>query len=418
MKFQTIRGMKDFLPKEMLKKQFIEDTCRKVFELYGFEPWQTPVLEDFKVLSAKSAGGEEIKKEIYFFKDQGGREIGLRFDLTVPLARVIASNPQLLKPFKRYCIERVYRYDRPQKSRYREFTQADADIIGSKSMLCETECISIANEVFKRLELKVKIKINNRKLLEEIALLKGVKGKDLIEYFRIIDKIDKLGLNKVKKELREKNFELELLNFLKKNSLKKVERLFNEKQSQGLKELKELIELVKAIGLKKIVEIDLTLARGLNYYTGTVFEVKSGNSLSLAGGGRYDNLIASYGSQSIPAVGISFGIERILDLIEKKLSVKGNKEVLVTAIEKENIVQALKLANELRKIGIKTEMNLTSKSLSKSLEFAQKQGIPFVIILGENELKKRLFILKDMEKGTQRTIFFKDIQKLKKIVKN
>jgi histidyl-tRNA synthetase len=196
MGYQTVRGMRDFLPEQAKKKQYIEDCCRRAFEKYGFEPLQTPAVEEFKLLAKKGSGGEAIKEEIYYFKDKGERELGLRFDLTVPLARVMATNPQLIKPFKRYQIARVWRYDRPQAKRYREFTQADADIVGVKGIEADFEIMQVAVEVMRKLELEFEIKVNNRMLLEELALKKGIKKEQVKDAFRLIDKLDTRGSKK------------------------------------------------------------------------------------------------------------------------------------------------------------------------------------------------------------------------------
>jgi len=204
-KFQTVRGMRDFLPEQAVKKQFIEDACRKAFEKYGFRPLETPIVEEFKLLAKKGGGGESVKEEVYYFKDKSGRELGLRFDLTVPLARVVATNPQLPKPFKRYQISDVYRYDRPGASRYRRFTQADIDIVGSASMLADFECIAVSAEILNSLGLKFKIRISNRNLLEEIALCCGVEKGSVKDCFRCLDKLDKIGKEGVAKEMRKKN---------------------------------------------------------------------------------------------------------------------------------------------------------------------------------------------------------------------
>jgi histidyl-tRNA synthetase len=419
MKFQTVRGMRDFLPKEMQKKQFIEDTCRQVFELFGFKPLQTPVVEDLRLLTAKGAGGEEIKKEIYAFKDQSGREIGLRFDFTVPLGRVVAGNPQLVKPFKRYQIGTVYRYDRPGKGRWREFTQADIDIIGSNSMLAETECLLATKEVFKRIGLKVKVRVNNRKLLEDIAELNGVKKTQTLDCFRCLDKLEKFGRNAVEKELKQKGISTEILEVIERNSFKEIEEEFERKKikSKGLQELKELLELMEKTKAKDFMEIDLRLARGLDYYTGTVFEVSTGKGNSVGGGGRYDQLVELYGGTKQPAVGISFGVDRILELIAEKLPEKPVKLVFLAPIGQKIALKALELLQELRRKGIPAEIDLMNRSVSKNLEYANKQGIAFVIVLGEKELKEKKFKAKEMSSGKETIIGFNELSKLKELVK-
>ena len=270
-KFQTVRGMRDFLPEQAVKKQFIEDVCRQVFEKYGFLPLETPVVEEFKLLAKKGGGGEDVKEEIYYSKDKSERELGLRFDLTVPLARVVASNRQLPKPFKRYQISDVYRYDRPGASRYRRFTQADVDIVGSSSMIADFECIAASAEILQELGLNFKVRISNRNLLEEIVLCCGVEKGSVKECFRCLDKLDKIGKEGVAKEMRGKGLSESILKIIEKNTLEGIVDEIKEKQ--GLNELKELFAMLKKAGFRKFVSVDLSLARGLEYYTGNVSEI-------------------------------------------------------------------------------------------------------------------------------------------------
>ena len=235
MSYKTIRGMRDFLPEKMKKKQFIEDFIRKVFEKYGFEPIQTPIVEEFELLSAKDSGGEAVKNEIYYFKDKSERELGLRYDLTVPLARIVATNQALTKPFKRYCIGQVYRYDRPQAKRYREFTQADVDIVGAKSVLADFECVQLACEIMRGLELDFKITVNNRKVLEALAIKMGVKKEQVKDAFRSIDKLDKIGEKGVKSEFKDKKIDERILGQIFINSFDEVKEYL--KDTEALEEL-------------------------------------------------------------------------------------------------------------------------------------------------------------------------------------
>ncbi len=418
-KFQTTRGMRDFLPELARKKQYIEDVCRKVFERYGFQPLETPAVEDFELLSAKGAAVEEIKKEIYYFKDQGDRELGLRFDFTVPLARVVAINPQLTKPFKRYQIGKVWRYDRPGKGRYREFTQADIDIIGTSSMVADVECLLATIDVFRALGLDFVIKVNNRKLLEDIAIASGVKKEQVVDCFRSIDKLEKIGRDGVIKELDDKKIETKVLEIIEGNNLEIAEKIVG-KTSEGLKELKELMDLAKGQGIEKYLQVELSLARGLEYYTGTVFEVavKGELQLSCGGGGRYDNLIQVYGGQKSPAVGISYGVERLLEILEKKLDSGSKTRVFVAAISENLQKDALQIVQKIRELGIPAEMDLMGRNISKNLDYANKQGIQFVAILGENELKAGQIKLKDMKSGKETMVKISEIAKLKEIIGN
>ncbi|MBI2598545.1 MAG: histidine--tRNA ligase, partial [Candidatus Diapherotrites archaeon] len=344
---------------------------------------QTPALEDFAVLTKKGAGGETVKDEIYYFKDKSKRDVGLRFDLTVPLARIVAGNPAMEKPFKRYQIEKVWRYDRPQAGRYREFTQADADIIGVKSVKAEFECIAIAAEILRELKIDGKVKVNNRKLLEEIALASGVTKEQAKECFRCIDKLEKTGKKEVEKELKQKGIKTQILGQLS-NSFKEIEKNFSN--SNGFLELKELFELLEENSLMAFVEFDLGLARGLEYYTGTVFEVASSGP-SIGGGGRYDDLVKNFGGIDSPAVGISFGVERILEIIKEKTLVESATMVFVAPISKEFFRPALKFVQKLRALGTPTEIDLLSRNISRNLFYASKKGIPYAIVLGEDEFE-------------------------------
>lgn len=414
-KFQTVRGMHDLLPEEAAKKQYIEDVFRREAEAYGFESIDTPVLEDFNLLAAKGGAGEAIKEEIYYFKDKSGRELGLRFDFTVSLARFVANNPQLSKPFKRYQIGKVYRYDRPGEKRYREFTQADIDIVGSSSVLADYECITLAYKVGKDLGLDFEIRISNKKMLEELCLSCKVKKEQLKECLRSLDKMEKIGVEGVKKELKEKKIETKIVEVVKENNIEKIEKIV---KVEGVKEVKELFEYCEKAGMKEFVKFDASLARGLEYYTGNVFEIKVKGSPSIGGGGRYDSLIELYGGQKTPAVGISFGIDRIIDLLkeEKKLKWKTKTKILVVPLGEKAGEKSLEIARKLREMEICTENDLMQRPISKNLEYASKRGIPFVALIGEKELKGGNLTLKNMETGKQETFSLKELEKVKKIV--
>ncbi|HLD58154.1 MAG TPA: histidine--tRNA ligase [archaeon] len=416
MKFQTVRGMKDFLPAEAKKKQAIEDLIRREFEAYGFEPLETPIVEDFALLAAKGSAGEAIKDEIYYFKDKSERELGLRFDLTVPLARVVASNPQLQKPFKRYQFGPVYRYDRPGAKRYRSFTQADADIVGSASVLADFECIALACGAMKKLGLEFFVRVSNKKLLEETALACGVKKERMLDCLRSIDKLDKIGEKGVEEELEEKGISTKILEAIKENNLEKVGKIVKDKK--GFNELKELLDYCKEASLEKFVKFDAGLARGLEYYTGNVFEIACAGT-SVGAGGRYDNLIQAYGGGATPAVGISFGIDRLLDSLEgKKLEEFGKSKtsLLLISLGEEAAKKTQKIALELRALGLNVETDLMQRNLQKNLEYANKKAIPFVAIIGENELKQGELALKNMQTGKQEKIKLRELEKLKEIL--
>lgn len=413
--YKTVRGMRDLMPEEARKRNFVLDTCRKVFERYGFKPLETPIVEELGLLTKKGSAGEEIGKEIYAFKDKGERDVGLRFDLTVPLARVVASNPAIRKPFKRYQIGKVYRYDRPGEKRYREFLQADVDIVGAETGLADFEIVLVTVDVCRELGLDFYIKINSRKLLEGIALACGVSEDKVEDCFRCIDKLDKIGWEGVEKELGENKIGLEICKVLKENDLGKIEKVLVEKKVDlsGLEEVKELLDLVKKEKLEKFVKLDLSLARGLAYYTGMVFEVIA-QGPSIAGGGRYDKLIELYGGQKTPAIGISFGVDRIIDCLEKEFLVEA--KVMVIPLKEEFTEKGLEFVQKLRGEGINSEFPLVSRKFAKNLEYANKEGIPFVIVLGEKEFKGKEFSLKDMKSGKEKKFKFSEIEKLKEFV--
>ncbi|RLG70065.1 MAG: histidine--tRNA ligase [Candidatus Iainarchaeum archaeon] len=418
MEFKTVRGMRDFLPEKARKKKFIEETCKRIFELYGFEPLETPIVEELSLLTKKGSAGAEIEQELYTFEDKAGRALGLRFDLTVPLARVVASNKQLAMPFKRYQIGRVYRYDRPQAKRYREFTQADVDIIGVSSVLAELELIALSYDVIKALGIEAYLTINSRELLESLALASSVKEEQLAECFRAMDKAEKLGWAAVEKELEEKGINTELLDIVKKNDLNAAEEKIKERKlsTKGLEEIKELMGYLKAQQLSRFVKVDLALARGLDYYTGIVMEIKIASGPSIGGGGRYDKLIGLYSGRELAATGISFGVDRILDTIEDKLPGETKTKVFVTAVSKELTMQALELTQNIRKLGINAEFDLMQRNISKNLEYANKKGIPYAIILGPRELQAKQFKLKNMESGKECLIGLDELEKLREIL--
>ena len=413
MDFQAVRGMRDLLPEQAKKKQAIEDRIRKEFEAYGFEPIETPVIESLELLTAKGGAGEAIKDEIYYFKDKSDRDLGLRFDLTVPLARIILNNPQLPKPFKRYQIGKVYRYDKPGANRYREFTQADVDIVGSASIMADYEIIALAYKVMKDLSFNFSIRVANKELLEQACLASGVKKEQLKECMRSLDKLDKVSEKGVREELTEKNIPTKILDVIKQNNLEKIGALVKEKK--GFTDLKELLEYCKKGGLGEYVKFDASLARGLEYYTGNVFEIVSAKGPSVGGGGRYDNLIELYGGPKTPAVGISFGVDRLLDLREREVGPQLT-QLMVVPIGLEAGKESLEVGRKLRAMGLNVENDLMQRSLQKNFEYANKKRIPFVAIIGENELKSGTITIKNLGTGKQEVIKLKELEKIKELI--
>lgn len=417
--FKTPRGTRDFLPKEMMKRNFILETVRGVFESYGFDQMETPAFEEWELLSKKGSSGDEVKNEIYYFKDKSNRELGLRFDLTVPMARVVAGNPQLTKPFKRYQIGRVWRYDRPQAGRYREFWQADVDVVGSKSIDADLECMVVMIEVLKDLGFKkFSVRLNNRKILNGIVDFVDIKKSKTPDVFRILDKIEKIGEKAVLADLRKKispKKAKQLLELIKKRGKPEevLEREMkalgsNDTARIGLEELQEIVEKAKVYGVSDFIEIDFSLVRGLDYYTGPIFEISietEKNVGSVAGGGRYDNLIELYGGRWTPATGISLGVERICEIMEdeKMIRLPDTKTIVFVATVEDSLRNdALRIAQKLRKVGIPTQTDLMGRNMNKQLDYVNKARIPFTLFVGEKELKSKRFNVKNMFTGEQR----------------
>ncbi|MEM5814228.1 MAG: histidine--tRNA ligase [Candidatus Aenigmatarchaeota archaeon] len=407
--FQAPKGTKDWLPDEAERWQIVLDTVRKAFEKYGFRPLETPAFEPFELLAAKGGIGEAVKEEIYYFKDKGGRELGLRFDLTVPLARVLANNSNLPKPFKRYQIGKVWRYDNPQAGRFREFWQADVDTVGSSDMLSDAECVTAVCEALEQLGFKeIKVRLNNRKLLQALFVKAGVKEPQLLEAFRSVDKLDKIGTDGVKKELDGKGIAwkgIEEIIKLKGDALEKIEDKYGK--IDGLNELKEFLKCAKALGIDKYLEIDLSLVRGLEYYTGPVFEVMLGDAkLSCGGGGRYDKLIAVLGGPDMPATGMSIGLNRVVGLMEERgmFRADGTKKVFVASVNDFVRADAAKICQKLRKDGVMAETDLARRKLSKQMEYAAALNFSHVIVVGPKELEKKCIKLRDMRTGKEKDV--------------
>jgi len=426
--FQTPRGTRDFLPEEMIRREAVINTVKKVFETYGFSPFETPAFENFELLAAKGSGGDAIKDQIYYFKDKSDRELGLRFDLTVPMARVVANNPQLPKPFKRYCIARAWRYEEIRKDRFREFWQCDVDTVGSSSMESDTEILAVAVDSLEALGFKkFCVKLNNRKILSALIDFVNAPEKKKYDVFRAIDKLDKFGEETVKDELKAAGLKpkqiRELFKFITIEGspgevIKKGEKILQSSiGSQGLEELKKIVELSKSYGFTDKIVIDFNLARGLDYYTGPIFEVvdMSGKNIgSLAGGGRYDDLIELFGGRPTPATGISLGIERIVEVMKQEKMVKlpkTNVKVFVANVNEEVKKDTIKIAQELRKNGISCQVDLMSRKISKQFEFADNLGVAFVLTVGPKEVKKNKFKLKDMKTGKEQELSLEEIIK-------
>ena len=414
---QTVKGTRDLMPEDKIIKDNIIEKIRNVFETYGFQPIETPALESWEVLSKKGTGGEDVVKEAYKFEDKAGRRIGLRYDLTVPLARVVASNPNLVLPFKRYQSGKIWRYDDISKGRFREFSQMDADIVGSKSMLADAEIILCSLDCLKKIGFdKSYIRLNNRKILTDLANYAGVKESKMLDVLRIIDKLDKIGIEGVKKQMEEtisKDSVKKILDFIKikgKNDevLKKAEKIV---KSEGINELREILSYVRD---DSKIKIDLSLARGLDYYTGPIFEVFADKEIgSIAAGGRYDKLIGLFLKRDVPSTGISFGIDRIIEVMkQRKIEKSENRvKVFVASVNDKMAAKTLEIVQMLRGKSIACDYDLRSRKLSKQMEYASSMEIPFVIIVGEKELEKKSVKLRDMKTGKEETVNISEIAK-------
>ena len=419
------RGTRDFLPWDMIRRRYVIETIRSVFESYGYDEVETPAFEFFNVLTAKC--GPETRSQIYAFKDKAGRSLGLRYDLTTPLARVVASYLDLPKPFKRYCISRVWRYEEPQSGRYREFWQADVDIVGCSEMAADAEVIVVAISCLEKLGMRnFKIRLNNRKILESISSAIGVGGENSLNLFRVIDKLDKVGMNGVKLELDKMGLSRDqiskIANYISiSGSIDTIERsigdVLDDVGRQGFKELIEIVEDLEKYGFSNYV-LDLSLARGLDYYTGPIFEVHAETAVkigSIAGGGRYDNLVELIGGPPTPATGISLGIDRIVEVLGEAKMLPTSKTVtqlLIAYVNPSIRTEAVKLASRLRSGGLRVEVDVMGRKLERQLKYADAKGIPYTLIVGSRELELGIYRLRDMVNRVEKEVKLEDIPKI------
>ena len=412
MKYKASKGTRDFLPEEKILRNKIVSTLKNVFEKYGFNPIETPALEMYNTCTAKFSAGEgtDVLEELFTLKDRADRVMGLRYELTFPFARVVANNPQIPKPFKKYQIGRVWRNGPVKLGRYREFWQADVDVVGSEGAYTDAEILALTREVFQKLGLNASIKINNINLLNGILEFCRVPEKLKTQVIVSIDKLEKIGKKGVIEELTKKKLQKEkaekILELLKINDLKIIESKIGK--NEGIGELKELFSALKKFDVKNY-EFCSNLARGLVYYTGNIFEIYLNNSnitSSVAAGGRWDDMISKFAEtkERIPAVGISFGIDVIMDAIKDETENfdKSIAEVFVVPIKE--LSESIKIVNRLRKYGIKSDIDLTGTSISKNLEYANSLGIPKVIIVGPKDLEQNKVTLKDMKTGKERKV--------------
>ena len=434
------KGTRDFSPVEMAKRNYIFDTIKEVYALYGFQQIETPAMESLQTLMGKY--GEEGDKLLFRVRNSGEYmsklsdeellernslrlsskicEKGLRYDLTVPFARyVVMHRDELQMPFKRYQIQPVWRADRPQKGRYREFYQCDADVVGSDSLLNEVELMQIVDTVFTRFGIRVQIKINNRKILSGIAEVIGEPDK-IVDITVAIDKLDKIGLDKVNEELKADGISDEAIAKLQpiialsgtnEEKLQTIREVLADSETglKGVEETQFILDTLKG-SLNNEIQLDLTLARGLNYYTGAIFEVKALDYAigSITGGGRYDNLTGIFGMPGLSGVGISFGADRIYDVLNgldlyPKEAVNGTKLLFINFGDKET-AYCLPVVRACRAAGISTEMFPDKAKMKKQMSYANAKAIPFVVLAGDNEIAENKFTLKNMTTGEQHLV--------------
>lgn len=442
------KGTRDYSPEVMVKRNYIFDTIKSVFKLYGYMPLETPAMENLSTLMGKY--GEEGDKLLFKILNSGDfignipesellernsvkltnkiAEKGLRYDLTVPFARfVVQHQNELTFPFKRYQIQPVWRADRPQKGRYREFYQCDVDVVGSDSLLHEVELIQMVDEVYRRLKINVRLLINNRKILAGIAEIIGYPDQ-LTDITVAIDKMDKIGLENVNAELREKGITEEAIAKLQPildlqgdndEKLEKLRSILKDSATglKGVEELTVVFDYIKELGIGTEIKLDLTLARGLSYYTGAIFEVKALDAEigSITGGGRYDDLTGIFGLKNMSGVGISFGADRIFDVMNQlDLFPKDNTtttQILFVNFGSKEERFCLPLLKELRAAGINAEIYPEAAKMKKQMGYADKKGIPFVALVGENEMQEGVVSLKNMTTGEQTNVTVAELVK-------
>ena len=434
------KGTRDFSPAEMMRRTYIFDTIKSVFRTYGFAPLETPAMENLSTLLGKY--GDEGDKLLFKILNSGDYaanlndeqvrqasqicEKGLRYDLTVPFARyVVQHQGEIAFPFKRYQVQPVWRADRPQKGRYREFYQCDVDVIGSRSLLNEVELISIVERVFAKLNINVTLKMNNRKILYGIAESIGHADK-MMDITVAIDKLEKIGLDNVKAELAERGLEQEAIDKLQPilelvgsnaEKLSKLREVIGGSETgvKGIDEMAEIFGYVEQLGISLPIELDLSLARGLNYYTGAIFEVKAMDYAigSICGGGRYDDLTGIFGLPNTSGVGISFGADRIYDvMVGLNLfpeEVNFTTKVMFVNLGAEEQLASMQIIRTLRDNGIAAEIYPESAKMKKQMEYANRRMIPYVVIIGSNELQERKATIKNMISGEQSSVAFDDV---------
>ena len=422
---KNVKGTYDYLPNEQRIRNFINETLKEIFEKYGYQPLETPIICYYDLLAGKYDESNDLLNEIYKLTDQGKRKLGLRYDLTVPFAKCITITKDLRLPFKRYEIGKVFRDGPVKTGRDREFIQCDVDVVGISGQMIEAELISLFIEGYNKLGIDVIVRYNSRNLMSGLIIEQGISSELVSNVITIIDKLDKINENELLKEFNNLNIDNEkainLLNIFKLNLdelNKRYQNTTNELIKKGLFELNELELYIS--DYKDKTKFVATLARGQEYYTGNVFEVYSKNnelSCSLGGGGRYDNMITNFinDGNMYPAVGISFGLSTIYEILKNKEEFKNKSLIDIYIIPMNTKKESLSLANKLRTLGYKVDLEMNDRKVKKCFEFANKENIPYVIVLGEDEIKNNYFNLKNMITGEQFKI--DQIDQIKDIIK-
>lgn len=431
MKIQNVKGGYDYLPEEQKIRNYINETLKSTFESFGFLPIETPILCYYDILSDKYDEDNDILKEIYSLKDQGGRNLGLRYDLTVPFAKFIALNKNKIKmPFKRFEINKVFRDGPVKVGRDREFTQCDVDVVGLSGEMIEADLLMLYVSAFKKLDIDIIIKFNSRKLMTGLINYVGINDDCMQTVTTYIDKIEKISEEEFRKLLSNLNIcEENITNLIKyfKCSLEKLNSRFKLSENtlirEGLDELNELNNYIEYLGIKDKCVFTPSLARGQNYYTGNVFEVYAKESFvtcSIGGGGRYDKMITNFinDGNAYPAVGISFGLTAIYEILKDRPIFVDKSDIDIYIIPMENYKESLSLASELRQMNYKVDIEMKQRKLKKSLDYANKERIPYVIIMGDDEVKEGVINLKDMVNNKRIKINLNNLKDIKKIVKN
>lgn len=416
MNLQNVKGTKDYLPEEQMLRNTIKRTCEETFEAYCCKPLETPILNMYDLMAYKYGGGSEILKEMYTLQDQGNRELALRYDLTIPFAKVVAMNPEIRLPFKRYEIGKVFRNGPIKQGRFREFVQCDVDVVGVESVLAEAELMVMALDIFNKLNLDITIQYNNRKLLTGLLQAIQIPESQVQDVILSVDKLEKIGIDGVRNDLINREIQSETIDVLCKTletcmsmPLSEFDKVFpNLLVKEGVSELQELQQYLGALGIQSNTMFSPFLARGLTMYTGTIYEVfltDGSIASSIGSGGRYDHIIDAFrnDNKSYPTVGISFGLDVIYTALIQKERVSSAVNLFIIPLGTQ--AQCLKIAHTLRtNENLKIELELADRKLKRALNYANKENIPYVLIVGEEEINNDVAVLRNMKESTEQTI--------------